>query len=179
MLDCNFFEVTPADDLIFFFESSEGVLDASTLYLTRQNKIHLSQVQPFLASVEIVNGKISDGLDDLIFESARIEIISLGGYLSDATEPGEAFEFITRVDISDLEFTTSHLVLDSGYGYAVHIRFLQGYLDEDIEDLKSLFKLGSFKPFESKRYFGDILDFQITERNILSRIGTRYVLNAA
>ena len=179
MLACNFFEVTPTDDLIFFFESSEGVLDASTLYLTRQNKTHMSLGEPFLASIEVIKGNLADGLDDLIFESSRLEIIGLGGYISDTTEPGETFQFTTKIDIKESELTTAHLVLDSDQGYAIHIRFLQGYMDEDIADVESFFKFGNFKPFENTRYFGDILDFQITEKNIMSRFGTRFILSAA
>ena len=116
---------------MFYFESDDGVVDATTLYITRPNKTFLGSSEPLLVSAEVVFGKVDDGLNLLIYESSRLEVNELGGFTSEVFEDLEYFSFLTTINSDERDFSTTHAVIKTGTSFSIHLKFLQGYLDEE------------------------------------------------
>ncbi|NBV66511.1 MAG: hypothetical protein EBR75_05515 [Actinobacteria bacterium] len=176
-LDCNFFSITPSSDLTLYFESNDGVISTSTLYITRPNKTFVGISEPLLVSVEVIFGKVEDGLSLLVYESSRLAVNELGGYTSEKIEDLDYFSFSTSLTSDEKEFSTTHAILESGYSFSLYLKFLQGYLDEDIDAIIKTFLEAEFKIYESLGTFGDALPLKILGRNATSIVGERYVLS--
>jgi len=164
---------------VFFFESDDGVVDATTLYITRPNKTFLGSSEPLLVSAEVVFGKVDDGLNLLIYESSRLEVNELGGFTSEVFEDLEYFSFLTTVNSDERDFSTTHAVINTGTTFSIHLKFLQGYLDEDIDEIVGIFMAANYKAYGELRVFGDILSFEVLDLNATSLIGDRLILNVA
>jgi hypothetical protein len=164
---------------MFYFESEEGVVDSSTLYITRPNKTFDGKSQPLLVSAEVVFGKIDDGLELLVYESSRLEVENLNGFTSEPIEDLDYFSFTTKFTSDEEEFTPTHAVLKTETSYSIHLTFLQGYLDEDVDEIVIIFQKAEFIEFNRLKTFGDVLKFELSELHSTSYIGDRLILNVA
>ena len=178
MLETSLFSITPPDDLEFYLESSDGVIEGSTLYFTRSSKLHYGVDEVLIGSIELIHGRIEDGLDELLFESVRLEVDLLGGYQSDPFED-DIFCFSVKTTREGVESSTSYVLIPSGFNYCVQLKFLKGFTEEDISEVSKYISEGIFKPFEGKASFGDVLNIELSLSQLSSNIGNRLVLHSA
>jgi len=178
MLETALFSIAPSDDLEFFLESSDGVVESSTLYFTRPSKLHYDLDKALIGSIELVYGRIEDGLDDLLFESVRLEVAILGGYQSDPFED-DIFGFSVKTTKDGVESSVSYALISSGFNYCVQLKFLKGFIEEDISDISRAIVDGTFKNYEGKGNFGDVLNLEFTGSQLNSSIGSRVILHSA
>lgn len=178
MLETALFSIAPSDDLEFFLESSDGVVESSTLYFTRLSALHYGVDKVLLGSMELIHGRIEDGLDELLFESVGLEVDLLGGYQSDPFED-DVFGFSVKTTREGVESSTSYVLIPSGFNYSVQLKFLKGFTEEDILGISKDMSAGTFRPFEGRANFGDALNIELSLSQLSSNIGNRLVLHSA
>jgi hypothetical protein len=178
MLETALFSIAPSDDLEFFLESSDGVIESSTLYFTRPSKLHYGVDKILLGSIEVIQGRIEDGLDDLLFESVRLEVGVLGGYQSDPFED-DVFGFSVKTTKDGVESSVSYALISTGFNYCIQLKFLKGFTEEDISDISRAIVDGTFKNYEGKGRFGDVLNLEFTGSQLSSSIGSRVLLHSS
>jgi hypothetical protein len=178
MLETALFSIAPSDDLEFFLESSDGVVESSTLYFTRASKLHYGTDNVLLGSIEVIQGRIEDGLDDLLFESVRLEVGVLGGYQSDPFED-DVFGFSVKTTKDGVESSVSYALISTGFNYCIQLKFLKGFIEEDISDISRAIVDGTFKNYEGNGHFGDVLNLEFTGSQLNSSIGSRVILHSA
>ena len=172
------FSIATSDDLEFCLESTDGVVESSTLYFTRPSKLHYGVDNVLLGSVELVHGRIEDGLDDLLYESVRLEVGTLGGYQSDPFED-DVFGFSVKTTKDGVESSVSYALISSGLNYCVLLKFLKGFTEEDILEISNAIVDGTFKNYEGEALFGDALKIEFPEAQLRSFVGSRVVLHSA
>ena len=178
MLETALFSIAPSDDLEFFLESSDGVVESSTLYFTRPSKLHYGVDNILLGSIEVIQGRIEDGLDDLLFESVRLEVDIIGGYQSDPFED-DIFGFSVKTIKDGVESSVSYALISTGFNYCIQFKFLKGFTEEDISDISRSIVDGTFKNYQGKGHFGDVLNLEFTGSQLNSSIGSRVILHSA
>lgn len=161
---------------MFFFESSDGVLDSSTLYFSRTSKVHFGDTSSLLGSIEFLRGVKKDGINELVYESTCLEIDTFGGYISDEIEDIPNFSFTTSFTADNQDEVNTHVVVSKDSNLSVHITFLRGYLDEDIAEVENYFMQGEIKNHGGRFSFGDIVPISLDDEAIESRIGSRFIL---
>lgn len=177
MLETALFSIAPSDDLEFFLESSDGVIESSTIYFTRRSKLHFGDDHYLLGSIEAISGNIEDGLDQLLFESVRLEVNMVGGYQSDPFED-EIFGFSANFTKDGVESSVRYALISTGFDYCIQLKFLKGFTEEDISDISRAIAVGAFKSYEGKERFGDVLNLGFTGSQLNSSIGSRVILRS-
>jgi hypothetical protein len=178
MLETALFSIAPSDDLEFFLESSDGVIESSTLYFTRPSKLHYGVDNILLGSIEVIQGRIEDGLDDLLFESVRLEVDILGGYQSDPFED-DIFGFSVKTNKDGVESSVSYSLISTGFNYCIQLKFLSGFTEEDVLEISNAIIDGIFRSYDGKAHFGDVLHIQLKDSQLTSKAFTRFVLHSA
>ena len=177
MLETDLFSITPSDDLEFFLESSDGVIESSTLYFTRPSKLHYGVDNILLGSIEVIQGRIEDGLDQLFFDSVRLEVEILGGFQSEPFED-DVFGFNVKTTADGVESSYSYALNSSGFNYCVQLKFLKGFTEEDISEISNAIVDGTFKNYVGKGHFGDVLNIEFTGSQLTSSVGSRMILHS-
>jgi hypothetical protein len=177
MVETNLFSITPSEDLDLFLESSDGVIESSTLYFTRPSKLHYDENSALIGSIELLYGSLEDGLDLLLVESVRIEVDLFGGYISDPIEE-DCFRFSTTTTIDGVESTVTYVLISSGFGYCVQLKFLTGYIEEDVLEMCHVIAAANFKNLSGHASFGDVLNLEFSESQVKSLIGSRVILHS-
>ena len=177
MLETALFSIASSDDLEFFLESSDGVIESSTLYFTRPSKLHYGVDNILLGSIEVIQGRIEDGLDQLLFDSVRLEVEILGGFQSDPFED-DVFGFSVKTTTNGVESSYSYALISSGFNYCVQLKFLKGFTEEDISEISNAIVNGTFKNYVGKGHFGDVLNIEFTGSQLSSSVGSRMILHS-
>jgi len=178
VLETTLFSIAPSDDLQFFLESSDEVIENSILYFTRPSKLHYGVDNILFGSIEVIQGRIEDGLDWLLHESVVMEVDLLGGYVSDPFDD-ELYRFSASSTLDGIDSNVNYVLISRGLGYCVQLKFLMGYTEEDILEICKMITDGSFKEFIGKASFGDVLEMEISESQLNSRVGSRIVFHSA
>jgi hypothetical protein len=178
LIETNLFSITPPDDLEFFLDSSDGVVETTSLYFTRPSKLHYGSDDVLIGSIELVHGRIEDGLDWLLHESVVMEVDLLGGYVSDPFDE-DLYSFSANSTLNGIDSNINYVLISTELGYCVQLKFLKGYTEDDILEICKMMTDGSFKGFIGKASFGDVLELEISESQLNSRVGSRIVFHSA
>jgi hypothetical protein len=140
--------------------------------------MHFASDSPLVGSIELIAGE-GEVVKELVYLGVSREVATLNGFLSEGSEETGHFEFSGRFIVDGKEFSQHHTVITSGAGYSVHIRFLQGYSEKDINEIENMMAKANFLEKLEMPIIGENVQMQFDESKITFKIGNQSHLNVA
>jgi hypothetical protein len=169
---------SPPPGLQLWMEDLDGDFCTETLYFTRNSAVHTTTDQVMTGSIEFISGE-GELVEELIYLAVFREVVTLDGFLSEGEAENRYFGFSANFKVDGCEFNQHHSIINTGMGMSVHIRFLQGHSQLDIEEIEKYILNSIFERDSSKTIIGENLKIQVTEENIAFKIGNQAHLRAA
>jgi len=175
---CDLFSVECPKGVRLFIEDPDVDLRTATLYFSRAQSMHFASDSTMVGSIELIAGE-GEVVNELVYLGVFREVSTLNGFLSEGSEETGYFEFSGRFIVDGKEFSQHHTVISSGAGYSVHIRFLQGYSEIDINEIENMMARANFLEKLEIPIIGENVQMQFDESKITFKIGNQSHLEVA
>jgi hypothetical protein len=151
---------------------------AETLYFSRSARVHNAVEEAVVGSIDFIAGE-GELAEELIYLGVFREVISLDGFLSEGESESRYFGFSASFKVDGREFNQHHSVVQTGAGFSLHLRFLQGHSQLDIEEMEDYLLSLTFERDPKSPIIGENLKVQIPESSIEFKIGNQSHLRVA
>ena len=175
---CDLFTVTYPEGLDLWVEDLGEDLLTETIYFTRASSNHYSAENSMVGSLEIISGT-GELAEELIYLGVFREVITLDGFLSDGVKEDEYFGFSAQFKVDGREFRQHHSIIGTSEGYSVHIRFLQGHSEMDIDEIESMIAKATFNRSNRATLIGENIPMKFREDSFGFQIGNQSHLRVA
>ena len=175
---CDLFSVECPKGVQLFIEDPGADLRTETLYFSRAQAVHFASDTPMVGSIDLIAGEGED-VEELIYLGIFREVATLNGFLSEGSKETGYFEFSASFTVDEKEFRQHHMVTTSGAGYSIHIRFLQGHSERDINEIANMMARANFREKLESPLIGENIRMQFDEARITFKIGNRSHLEVA
>jgi len=172
---CDLFSLHRPKGLQFYIEPVGVELNVETLYFSRTQSQHYGSGSPLLGSIELISGKGED-IEELVHSSVLREVLALDGFLSYGSEVGGHFGFSGKFSVDGVEFSQHHSVIATDAGFTIHICFLQGHSEVDMEEIDNMMAEAVFAKASQIPVFGENLCMKFYSTDLGLKIGNRYYL---
>ena len=172
---CDVFSLHRPNGLQFYIEPTDNESEAETLYFSRTQSQHYGAGLPLLGSIELIAGEGED-IEELVYSSVLREVSALHGFLSEGSDPGGHFEFSGQFDIDGVEFSQHHSIIGTDAGFTIHICFLQGHSEADMQEIDNMMAGAIFTKASEMPVFGQNLRMNFKSSNLGFKIGNRVYL---
>ena len=177
IFESNLFEIDlKIDDFTYYFDVVAGEVENYSVNFTRKNQFHFSESDFLLGEFTFVGGAFEEGIFDLIYQSKRAEIESVAGFIQ---EPYDDRPYEFSASFNSERGLEGHyfIVRDTGYGYAMVISLLAGFVDSDIDEVLQLTSQFRFKNLDFIPTYGELLPILISSETNCSKVGNRILIN--
>lgn len=169
---------TPPPGIQIWVEDLDGESCSETLYFSRSARVHSAVDEAMVGSIEFIAGE-GELAEELIYSGVFREVISLDGFLSEGVSESRYFGFSANFKVDGQEFNQHHSVVQTSAGYSLHLRFLHGHTQLDIEEMENYLLSASYERGPKAPMLGENLKVQIPETSIAFKIGNQSYLRVA